>query len=104
MATYRTLVPLYLPHDIWVDAGTIISDAPGGPIPVGWPPPTNAVDPVDGPANTAYQALGPGVNSDAEPYKGIGPWWMGQRWTGVPVAKPVHYWKQVPGTNTFTLT
>jgi hypothetical protein len=29
---------------------------------------------------------------------------MGQRWTGVPVAKPVHYWKQVPGTNTFTLT
>jgi hypothetical protein len=92
MATYRVIADLFLPGCIYASAGEILSDGPGGKIPVGWVPPTGAVDPIDAAAIAAYQAVGPQGQDDAEPNRWNAPWgWS--RWSGVTYAPAVHYWR-----------
>jgi len=106
MAKYRALVDLYLPSGVYVQAGSIITDAGLSPdVPPTWQPPT-AVDPIDADAITKFWTAGPAGQSNAEPNRSLGPWFLGGRWTGVPVAAPVIYWVAVLGSTThqFILT
>jgi hypothetical protein len=89
MASYRLLVDHYVGTQ-YLEAGSIVSDSgPGAVLPPNWIP-TTACDPVDAQALTNFRNAGPPGN-DAEPNKGLGPWWTGGRWA--PVGPPVHYWK-----------
>ena len=99
MATYRTLVSLYLPGDVWVDAGTVISDQPGAgvPIPAGWPPPTGAVQPLDADATQKLWQQGPRGQSDAE--IGRAGFMNGQRWSNIAVAAATTYWVRADPKN-----
>jgi hypothetical protein len=50
MAQYRAIADIALASGIYVFAGSTLADdgSPGTiPIPVGYPPPVNAVDPID---------------------------------------------------------
>src|SRR5262245_29111367 len=91
MAVYRALYDLTLPGDIYINAGDTFN------APASWIPPPGAVDPQDSQALADYFAAGPGTLQSAEPNMGKAPWLNGQRWTGQPVAPPVHYWTRVPG-------
>jgi hypothetical protein len=100
MASYVALADLYLPGDLFVQAGATLSDsnAPGSlPIPVGWLPPSGAVDPIDTQAVQNYFNAGPGAASSAQPYQVLLPGYCGgMRWTGQAIPSPIHVWYRVP--------
>jgi len=86
MATYRALQDIDLGKN-WgqVQAGTILTDqGPVPNIPANWSPPA-AVDPLDGPAVTAFWNAGVQL-------LGL----VRQQWNGINVAPPVTFWKVDP--------
>jgi hypothetical protein len=85
MARYLALTDLFgpAPECRYVQAGTSFDGWPG------WPPPTHAVNPLDGDAMAAYQAQGPRL-SDVEPWRQI--FTNGNRWVGLPVPGPSVQW------------
>lgn len=84
MAQYRALADIDLGIKFpYVQAGTILIDGPGGNIPNNWRPPF-CVEPLDGPALTAFYANGPGPS---------GP--ILNHWTGLNVPPPITFWKFV---------
>jgi len=100
MATYRAIVDLYLPGDIYCQAGSLLSDAvplPAGylPIPMNWPPPTGGVDCLDGDAQTKLFLQGPRGMSSAEPH--LSATANGSRWSNQVVGPPSIFWKAAVG-------
>jgi hypothetical protein len=85
MSSYRFLEDCYV--DRFYQAGTIASTADvGGTLPTGWIP-NNNVDPLDGPAVTAFYNAGPqqcGLVRD--------------QFNQTIVQLPTTYWQQVAGT------
>jgi hypothetical protein len=80
-------------------AGQILADdgTPGAiPIPSGWKPPSNAVDPLTPDAVSAYSAVGPAGCADAEWRQAL--FTNGSRWVGVPVSRPATQWLPVDPT------
>jgi hypothetical protein len=91
MAVYRLLVDHYV-GTTYCEAGSVVSDSgPGALLPAGWTP-TTACDPIDVQAVQNFWNAGPRGQSDAEPSRGLGPWWSAGRWQGVPVKPPAYYW------------
>jgi hypothetical protein len=87
MARYRCLQDVVGPGGQYFNAGDTISTVDvGGTLPVNWTP-AAACEPLDAAAVNAYYAAGPQVM----------PILIRQHWSGVFVASPVTYWKQVPG-------
>jgi hypothetical protein len=97
LATYKVIADLFvMPGSIYASAGDTISDGPGGILPVGWQPPTGAVDPITSDAIQAYWNVGPRGQTDAEPNKWSSPWgWS--RWANTTYSAPAIYWKPAPG-------
>jgi hypothetical protein len=92
MAQYRALTDLFLPAPDcrYVQAGdTFVA-------PVGWIPPTNAVDPIGTDAFNAYLAAGPAGCADAEWHRAV--FTNGQRWSGVQVSPAATGWVPVDPT------
>jgi hypothetical protein len=93
MPQYRALVDLFvMPGNIYVQAGDIVFDGPGGVLPNGWIPPAGAVDPLDPQAVQNFWTIGPGAAVTADAAMSLGPWWLGTRWSGVNIAGPKTYW------------
>jgi hypothetical protein len=85
MARYRALQDMWLGISFpYVTAGDILQDGPGGNIPSNWVP-NGAVDPIDGPALTAFWNAGP-------QFCGL----INSRWSYI--GPPTTFWKPVPGT------
>jgi len=103
MASYRLLTDHFVSNQ-YHEAGSVVSDSgPGAALPSGWIP-TTACDPTDGQGVQNFWNAGPRGQSDADPSRGLGPWWSAGRWQGVPVAAPVHYWVPLnDGTGRFIL-
>jgi hypothetical protein len=87
---FRALTDLYLNTGVYVQAGTVF-DAPSE-----YPPPTNAVDPLDAAAVQAYHDVGPRGCSDAEWRRAI--FTNGQRWSDIPVPPPATQWLPIDPT------
>jgi hypothetical protein len=84
MARYRALTDLTLPDGSYIQAGSEYeTDA-------SYQPPTNACQPLDDQALTAYHAEGPRGCDDAEPWRAL--FTNGNRWTGIPVPGPSIQW------------
>jgi len=93
VASYRALTDIFTPGCGYAQAGQILADdgSPGAiPIPKGWVPPTNAVDPLTPDAVSAYWAAGPGGCMDAEWRRAL--FTNGSRWSDVAVSKPGTQW------------
>jgi hypothetical protein len=99
MPQYRALVDLFvMPGSIYVQAGSIISNAPGDVLPANWTPPAGSVDPIDTQAIQNFWTAGPaGMSSADHGTAQLGPWWSGQRWTGIAISPPSVYWVPAPG-------
>jgi hypothetical protein len=99
---FRALTDLYLANGQYVMAGQICSnEGVGVPIPAGFVPPANAVDPLTPDARTAYQQVGPQGCSDAEWRRAL--FTNGARWSDVPVLPPKTQWLRNPD-GTFSLS
>jgi hypothetical protein len=84
VGTYRALVDLWLPGNLYVLAGDTINDTgsgPGWPVPSGWILPCHAVDPLDGDAVTKVWKAGPQL-SEGQPFAALGPYGNAARWVG----------------------
>ena len=93
MASYRALSDIFTPGCGYAQAGQILADdgSPGAiPIPVGWKPPANAVDPLDPDAVQACWNAGPAGCLDAEWRRAL--FTNCSRWSDVPVAPPSTQW------------
>jgi hypothetical protein len=95
MPRFQALTDLTLPGGSYIQAGTVF-DAPPG-----WPPPTNAVTPLDPDATQLLWNQGPRGMSDAECWRAL--FTNSGRWTGLPVPGPSVYWVNV-GRESFILT
>jgi hypothetical protein len=94
MARYQACTDLYLPTGDYIQAGMSFV------APVGWRPPTNAVNPLDAEAQDLYWNEGPRGYSDAEPYRAL--FTNGARWSDVFVAPLTAQWVKLPD-GSFTL-
>jgi hypothetical protein len=95
MAQYRCLTDIFTPAPDcrYAQAGQILADdgsAGAIPIPVGWSPPTSAVDPLSPDAVQAYWNVGPKGMSDAQPYQAQ--FTNGSRWSDIFVAPASTFW------------
>jgi hypothetical protein len=95
MARYKCLTDLFLPAPDcrYAQAGDILSDSGDAgaiPIPVGWSPPTHAVDPLTSDAISNYWQVGPKGQTDASVWQAT--FTNSARWSGVPVFPPSVYW------------
>jgi hypothetical protein len=101
MAQYRALTDIFTPAPEcrYAMAGQVLADdgtVGAIPIPKGWSPPTNAVDPLSSDGIQAYWNVGPKGMSSAQPYQAQ--FTNGSRWSDVFVAPAVVYWKPVDPT------
>jgi hypothetical protein len=87
---FRALTDLYLSDGRVIQAGQTFT------APAGYPPPTNAVDPLTPDAVQAYFNVGPRGLQDAEISRAT--FIYSQRWADVRVAPPVTYWRPVDPT------
>jgi hypothetical protein len=98
---FRALEDLWLPGNIFIEAGTIFTGPPG------WIPAV-AVDPIDEVAIQAYWNLGPVTAAQSEPGVALFPLGPTSKRAGVVVEKPDVYWVRAPGhpysDNVFILT
>jgi len=90
VAIYRALNDLALPGSVWVAANSMLSDAAGGNIPVGWTPPLS-VEPLDMDAAARYWTAGPIGMADAEPTRSYS-----LKYSYITPA-PATYWTKAPG-------
>jgi hypothetical protein len=91
MAQYRLLVDHFVDGHL-LEAGSIVRDGPGGLLPSGWIP-TIGCDPIDADGMQKLFDAGPtGAMGSAE-HGSLSIVMNGNRWAGVPVGPPVHYWK-----------
>jgi hypothetical protein len=89
MARFLALSDLYMPDGSYVQAGTSFI------APIGWPPPTNAVTPLDPDATQQLWNQGPRGCSDAEISRAT--FTNSGRWTGVPIPGSSVQWVKVSG-------
>src|SRR5262245_56275824 len=97
MARYRALTDIFTPAPEcrYAQAGDILSDQPGlgeVPIPVGWRPPTHAVDCLDPGATSIYFEEGPRF-SEVEMWRVT--FTNSNRWSNKPVGARSIYWVPV---------
>jgi len=80
-----------------LDRADGVTPAPPGvlPVPPTWPPPTGAVDPLDGDAQTKLFLQGPRGMSSAEPH--LSATMNGSRWSNQVVGKPSVFWVAAVG-------
>jgi hypothetical protein len=89
MARFLALSDLYMRDGSYIQAGTSFI------APIGWPPATNAVSPLDPDATQQLWNQGPRGCSDAEPWRAL--FTNGGRWTGIPVPGPAVQWVRSGG-------
>lgn len=95
MAIYRAIVDLYLPGGQYAQAGDTLSDIGlGVPVPVGWVPPLG-VDPIDGDGLQRFWNAGPTAAMGSAEHGSLSIVLAGNRWSGIAVAPPNHYWRPV---------
>jgi len=108
MTQYVAMTDLWLPGNIYAPALSVLSDViptPAGmlPIPVGWPPPCQAVSPADSAALTAVFNQGPRLSA-AQGWLTLGPWnYQAARFTGMSGYNPSTYWWQPAGQSSWFL-
>jgi len=98
LATYRLLADHYVGQQL-LEAGSVVSDGPGGVLPPSWIP-TLACDPLDVDATNKFFAAGPTLAMFSAEHGSLSVALNGNRWSGKPVAGPGIYWEAV--TMTFT--
>ena len=89
MGSYRLLADHYIADQLF-QAGSIISDAV---LPSTWVP-TLACDPTDSDGLQKFFNAGPTTAMGSAEHGALSTVFNGNRWTGIAVAGPVHYWKQ----------
>jgi hypothetical protein len=84
---FRALTDLYLNDGSYIQAGQTFT------APANYPPPTNAVQPLDPDATQALWNVGPKGMLDAQPYQAQ--FTNGARWSDIPVPPATIYWVPV---------
>ena len=93
MGIYRLLADYYVADQL-LQAGSIVTDVgPGAVLPSGWIP-TIACDPQDSDGLQRFFNAGPTGGSGSAEHEVLSTVFNGNRWSGVPVSAPVHYWKK----------
>jgi hypothetical protein len=93
MSSYRLLADHYVSNQL-LQAGSIVSDSgPGAVLPPGYIP-TLACDPVDTGGLQAFFNAGPTPAMASAEHGALSTVFNGNRWSGIAVSAPVHYWKR----------
>ena len=102
-AVYRLLAP-HLVNNVYLDAGSIVTE--GKELPIGWKP-THAVDPQNSDGVLALWQAGPREDGRANATPTLGDYGIRGQFSNVFIAPPLVYWRpfQTPNTNNlFILT
>jgi hypothetical protein len=92
MGVYRLLADHYVNNQL-LQAGSVVTDVgPGAVLPFGWIP-SLAVDAQDTDGLQKFFNAGPGSSGQAE-HGVLSIALNGNRWSGIPVGPPIHFWKR----------